>query len=47
MKRDLRILFAVILSLLAAMTPAIGQEDVAVSLPEGVKAVWDVSKAYR
>jgi hypothetical protein len=29
------------------MRVAVGQEGVAMALPEGVKAVWDVGKAYR
>ena len=38
---------AVILSMLAAITPGYGQPESAARLPEGVKAVWDISKAYR
>jgi len=29
------------------MTSGFGQEELAAPLPEGVKAVWDFSKAYR
>ena len=38
---------AVILLMLAAITPAFGQQESAAPLPEGVKAIWDLSKAYR
>src|SRR5438132_5040669 len=31
---------------LAALSPQLRAEDVAVSLPVGVKAVWEVTKAY-
>src|SRR5262245_26223769 len=38
---------AILLLTLSAASPAFSQEDVAVSLPVGVKPVWDISKAYR
>ena len=42
-----RIVFAVILCFLAAAKPGNCAEPVAAPLPQDVKAVWDVSKAYR
>ena len=47
MKRDGRVLFVVVLPTLAAMTTGFGQAGFAVPLPDGVKAVWGISKAYR
>src|SRR5436190_1086157 len=38
---------APLLLMLSATLPGWSQEDVAAPLPEGVKAVWDVQKAYR
>ena len=38
---------AVILAMLAALPPGYGQQESAARLPGGVKAVWNISKAYR
>src|ERR1044071_10304234 len=35
------------LLVVAAATLALGEDDVSVSLPDNVKAVWDVSKEFR
>jgi hypothetical protein len=47
MKRDWRVWFVVVLPTLAAITTGFGQVGFAVPLPDGVKAVWEFSKAYR
>ena len=39
--------FAIILCAAMAVTPCFGQTQSAVPLPAGVKAVWDLTKAYR
>src|SRR5438445_7780689 len=44
---DWRALFIAVLPMLAAVTTGSGQDGFAVSLPDGVKAVWEISKAYR
>ena len=38
---------ATILPMLAGTTTGLGQQEHAVPLPQGVKAVWDISKAHR
>ena len=40
-------LFIIILCTTAFVAPSVSQNSDAVQLPEGVKAVWDVDKAYR
>ena len=38
---------AALLCVVSAANTGVSQDQAAVALPEGVKAVWDVSKAYR
>src|SRR5438034_171965 len=47
MKRDWANVFVVLLPTLAAVTPGFCQGDLTAPLPEGVKAVWEPSRAVR
>jgi beta-galactosidase len=47
MKSLLKQLFAVILGIAAYIEPGMRQDLTEAKLPEGVKAVWDIEKAYR
>src|SRR5437867_4576667 len=42
-----RVLFVAVLTTLGPVTTASGQDHFAAPLPDGVKAVWDIGKAYR
>ena len=46
-RRNWPLLLATIAGAAMAVIPCFSQEQVAVPLPEGVKAVWDLNKAYR
>jgi beta-galactosidase len=47
MKVALRILFVAVLIILGAARSAVCAEEIAVALPQGVKATWDVNQAHR
>src|ERR1051326_7705195 len=47
MTRDGAVLLAAFLPTLAALTPAFGGDEPSAPLPEGVREVWDMSRAYR
>ncbi len=47
MRRNRRLLITTLAAAMIAAMPALGQDKPAVALPEGVKAVWDLGKAYR
>jgi len=47
MKLDPRLCLAAVLCILAAASPRACGGEVAAPLPEAVKAVWDLGKAYR
>ena len=38
--------FRIVLFALVSLSPLLWADDVAVSLPDGVRAMWDVTKAY-
>ena len=46
MRRNWQFLLAAILWAVMAVIPCFSQEQSAVPLPESVKAVWDLGKAY-
>ena len=47
MRSPLSVRLAVILYVIVAARAAVGESPSAVPLPQGVKAVWDLGKAYR
>jgi beta-galactosidase len=47
MKHHWTVLFGVVLLTFGLLSRGAGQEDFAVALPDSVKAVWDINKAYR
>ena len=46
MKIRLHVLSAAVLCVLSAASVGVGADRSAVALPDGVRAVWDMSKAY-
>jgi len=47
MRPLLQQLFVIIVYIAAFVVPGVSQDSAAVQLPDGVKAVWDIDKAYR